>query len=246
MEIGQKTNRLTLIGQPYRGYGLFRCECGTEKEIRITSVNFQETKSCGCLHKEITKLRATTHGKSKTRTHETWRHIKDRCLNKNVDCYKYYAGRGITMCEEWKKFENFYADMGERPEGMTLDRIDNEKGYYKENCRWATKKEQQNNTRRTKLFTYQGKTQSMKMWAEELGFPYEKFRARLKRGKTFEEALENKSQKRKYYEFNGESLTAMEWANKYNLKYNTVAHYFRKGKSINEIREICKTLASHL
>ena len=93
------------------------------------------------------------------------------------------------MCEEWKSFDNFYRDMGDRPDGKTLDRIDNSKGYFKENCRWATHKEQQNNTRSTRFFTYNGKTQSMKMWSEELGISYQAIRGRLRRTNDLEKVF---------------------------------------------------------
>jgi hypothetical protein len=86
-------------------------------------------------------------------TYQSWSHMKTRCQNPNCLAYKYYGGRGITVCNAWQKFENFFADMGERPEGLTLDRRDNDGNYEPGNCKWSTKKEQQNNRRKSKPIT---------------------------------------------------------------------------------------------
>ena len=108
------------------------------------------------------------HGMKGTRIYNSWRSMKTRCLNKNNYHYKNWGGRGITICEEWLKFENFYKDMGEMPESKTLDRIDNDLGYCKKNCKWSTNKEQCNNRRNNILLTYQEKTMTASQWAKEL------------------------------------------------------------------------------
>lgn len=100
----------------------------------------------------------TTHGKSRTRLHLAWMNVRQRCYNPNHPSYPRYGGRGITMCKRWFKFENFLADMGEPEKGMTLERIDNDKGYFPKNCRWATRKEQAWNTKQNVwIDTPQGK-----------------------------------------------------------------------------------------
>ncbi len=109
--------------------------------------------------------------------------------NKGVVHYKYYGERGISYDPRWEKFENFYADMGDRPAGMTIDRIDNNKGYSKENCRWATLKEQANNTSRNHKIKFQGKTQTLTQWAEEVGINRRTIGARLKLGWSVERTL---------------------------------------------------------
>jgi len=110
------------------------------------------------------------HGLSKTQEYKTWSRIRRRCFDEKDRNYKDYGGRGIKMCKKWNdSFINFYSDMGLRPEGTSIERINNEKGYYKENCRWATPKEQGNNTRRNHFVTYKNKTQTLSQWAKEIG-----------------------------------------------------------------------------
>ena len=103
--------------------------------------------SCGCKR----PLNGQTHGATDTPTWQSWRAMKDRCDRKKNPNYKYYGARGITVCSRWRKFENFLADMGERPENMTIDRIDNDKGYEPENCRWVNDLKQSRNRRHVKM-----------------------------------------------------------------------------------------------
>jgi hypothetical protein len=112
--------------------------------------------------------------------YRSWVAMRSRCSNPNDVAYMYYGGRGITVCEEWaNNFDRFWQDMGERPEGMTLDRIDNQKGYSPSNCRWVLASKQQGNQRRTKHFTFDGVTLTMTGWAERLGVPYYTIHNRL-------------------------------------------------------------------
>jgi hypothetical protein len=114
----------------------------------------------------------------------------NRCYNKKHPHYKDYGGRGIKVCIRWRKsFFNFLEDMGRKPEGLTLERIDNNKGYYKENCKWATWEEQANNRRNNKYITYNGKTQTMAQWAKEYNIPRNTFYNRIKAGWSIERAI---------------------------------------------------------
>lgn len=133
-----------------------KCECGKVIVVSKSHLNSGHTKSCGCFAKQRQKETFQTHGQTGSSAYSSWSAMKTRCLNKNIKEYHCYGGRGITISKEWQKFENFYRDMGDRPKGMTLDRIDNNKGYSKENCRWATYKEQANNTRRNHMVTVNG------------------------------------------------------------------------------------------
>ena len=120
--------------------------------------------------------------KGKSPTYITWDKMKTRCNNPNHERYKDYGGKGIKVCVRWNSFVNFLKDMGERPEGKTLDRIDTTKGYSKSNCRWATIKQQMRNRNNTLMFTYEGKTKPLKEWAEEIGSPYMTLYNRIARG----------------------------------------------------------------
>ena len=155
VKVGNKYNRLTAIKfVEMRGtqqYWLFHCDCGKKKVICAGFAKRGKSKSCGCLQREVAKeigKNIKIHGMHGTRTHRSWMAMKNRCLNKNAERYNYYGGRGITICKEWLKFENFYSDMGVRPQGKSIDRINNNGNYLKSNCKWSTPKEQANNRRR--------------------------------------------------------------------------------------------------
>ncbi len=130
--------------------------------------------------------------KTYPRTYKSWENMKQRCFNQNNDAYERYGGRGISVCDSWLAFANFLDDMGPRLEGCTLDRIDNEKGYSPDNCKWSTPKQQANNRRRRSnaaLYEFRGKKQTVCEWAKELGFHHRTLFMRLKRGWSVERAF---------------------------------------------------------
>jgi hypothetical protein len=159
---GMTYGRLKVIGlgnkrRPNRIYWLCQCECGKKLQVLSQNLNNGSTQSCGCYSRDILIKRQTTHGMTKTPEFESWRSMLYRCNNKNYRQYKHYGGRGIRVCKRWNSFSNFYADMGARPAGTTLDRINTNRGYSKSNCRWATLKEQNRNSRSNVWIKYKGK-----------------------------------------------------------------------------------------
>jgi hypothetical protein len=150
------------------------CDCGNATEVVSTALRRGHTKSCGCLHQEkMLDGIGRTHGHNstklgKSRTYQSWDGIIQRCCNPNCVAYLKYGARGIKVCERWRDFKNFLADMGERPLDKTIDRIDSKKGYYPENCRWATRLEQGQNTSRNIRITMNGKTLVLSEWARRL------------------------------------------------------------------------------
>ena len=191
---GDKFGRLTAVrfdhvGRNYQQCWLFECSCGNEKIIKVNGVKTGNTKSCGCLGVEKRLKANTKHGMAGTAIYSCWDSMIQRCLNQNHKSYKNYGGRGIKVCNKWLKFENFYKDMGKIPKGLSLDRIENNKGYYKSNCKFSTRKEQQNNTRQNHYLTHNSKTQTLAQWAEELNLNYNTIAKRLRLGWSVEKTL---------------------------------------------------------
>ena len=150
--IGKVFGRLTVLkegGRRKNGSIIWKCQCfcGTIINIRGDHLRDGNTKSCGCLHIERIKELFTKHGMSETQTYAVWQHIIQRCNNSKDANYPNYGGRGITVCKRWLKFENFFKDMGENPEGLTIERKNNELGYFKDNCCWDTYTAQRRNQR---------------------------------------------------------------------------------------------------
>lgn len=185
---GQKFGRLTVLDISHSKkitYWRVQCDCGKIKIIEGKSLRLGRTVSCGCYHKDKLRQMLTKHGHAKgsgSRVYEVWEGMKQRCLNINNARYQDYGGRGIRVCERWMKFENFLADMGERPKGTSIDRINNDGNYEPGNCRWATRKEQQNNLRNNVRITYKGTTKTFNEWAEIMGIKRHTLYTRYKRG----------------------------------------------------------------
>lgn len=148
------------------------CRCGTLRSFSMGNLRNGATKSCGCLR--------ITHHLSRTPTHVVWIAMRKRV--RGTACASGYFDRGIVCCKRWLKFENFLADMGERPASRTLGRIDNDGPYSPKNCRWETAKQQARNRRSSHLVTVDGKTATVAEWAESFGIPYNTLLCRINHG----------------------------------------------------------------
>jgi hypothetical protein len=205
-DIGKKHNRLEIISHPYRGevsgiprtVVLCRCECGTEREVKLTSLLHGHTKSCGCLDAENRASIGgfqTTHGECRTRLYKIWTQMCQRCNDEKNKAFKRYGGRGISVCEEWAvSFEVFrdWAICHGYQDGLTIDRIDNDGNYCPENCRWADRFQQANNRRTTRKMRLWGEIKSIAEWSRDprSRVPYYTVLARINElGWTLEEAI---------------------------------------------------------
>lgn len=199
---GQKFNRWTALQRVEnvgrRIFWLCKCDCGTLKKVDLYNLKAGSTKSCGCLNLEKIVERSTKHGHSpredgkskQSRTYHTWSGMKARCNNPLHIGYKHYGGKGITYDPRWEEFSNFLEDMGEKPDGTSLDRRESSKNYCKENCRWATPTEQARNTSRNVLLEYRGEIKSVSEWADTIGIDSKTLRRRLHLGWSVEDCLE--------------------------------------------------------
>lgn len=194
---GQRFGRLMVLGRESFRSGKTKwqcqCDCGQSTVVIGQLLRNGKTRSCGCLRADRAAKTATKHGgyvnRKPTRTMRIWKNMIQRTCNPNCPMYTRYGGAGISVCETWQTFEGFVADMGEAPNNLTLDRVDNNKGYSPDNCRWTTYAEQNRNKSNTKLLTLNGKTQVAADWIAELGLTDAQVYKRIKRGWSDEEVL---------------------------------------------------------
>jgi len=170
------------------------CDCGNEKSIIGRSLITGATKSCGCYFKkciiENNKKNNTTHNMCKTPLYQKWGKMKNRCSCPNNPSYKHYGGKGICVCERWQTFENFYDDMFDSyVEGLSIERIDNNLGYCKENCKWIPFCEQPRNTSQNIIIELNGIQYILADLSRKYNIPYSALRTRLLRGWTVEDAI---------------------------------------------------------
>lgn len=205
---GQRFGRLTVVARSYVRKGqLFwtcRCDCGKLCDVQGSSLRGGRTKSCGCLHDELAlhRLQEADYfrlkDKANKKLHGVWTNMRQRCMNPNNPQFHLYGGRGICICKEWDdyaQFEIWAIESGYAP-GLSIDRIDNDGDYCPENCRWATPKIQSNNQRKTTLLTYEGITQPLSFWADEIGVSRETLKSRVKRGWPMERILGTPTKKK--------------------------------------------------
>ena len=230
----QKFGRLTVKKIAYRKrsksgrqriYWECLCDCG-KITIKVgDNIKSGRSKSCGCYHLESIKKTNTKHGKTDTNEYNIWLGIKQRCLDKNSESYKDYGGRGIKMCERWlESFENFYDDMGPRPSKRhSIDRIDNEGDYTPENCHWATKLEQANNTRSNRFIKIDGVEKTLAQWCRFYDITYGIVECRIRRGWPIEKAIKTEADfKLDIITFNGETKHLTQWAKDLGINRGTL------------------------
>ncbi len=166
------------------------CDCGTIFRARNNALKSGHTKSCGCLNDETRRRLFTTHGRSQTKEYAVWEAMIQRCTNPKCKAYPNWGGRGIRVSKRWRKFENFFKDMGECPAGLSLHRVNNKTGHYnKSNCIWATQKVQARCTRRNLVRTVNGVTACLKELCEIFNKPYNVVKSRWRvYGWSFERA----------------------------------------------------------
>lgn len=206
--IGDRFDRLVVLGlsrrTPQKYFVWCQCDCGNVKEFCTSDLVSGRVHSCGCFAKEILVKRGENKIKEK-KLHEVFLSIKQRCNNPRSKSYKNYGGRGIKVCDEWgdrkfgyRRFEKWALGNGYR-EGLSIDRIDNDKGYSPENCRWADWKTQSNNKRTNRVFDVDGAEMTLKQISESFGVPYDLLRLRIKRGWEIKTAITVPKQKSKYW-----------------------------------------------
>jgi hypothetical protein len=173
----------------HEAWWLCLCDCGGTKSVSSSGLKRGTVQSCGCLQAESNRIKAAAnvrHGYAKQsaaphirHTHRAWIALRQRCINPRTPAFGHYGGRGIDVCERWlQSFENFLADMGTRPDGLTLERLDNNKGYGPDNCKWGTRKEQSNNTRHNVKVEYNGVVLNLTQWAERTGIKFNTLKMR--------------------------------------------------------------------
>ncbi len=177
-----------------RGKWLCICECGISRVVASSDFKSGKSKSCGCLRIELIKKHGFSSNGVKSRAYDAWSAMRVRCLNPKDARYKWYGGRGISICKSWDSFVSFFDDMGEPGTGQSLDRIDNSMGYSKSNCRWASIAQQNSNKRTTRYVFYRGESKPLAIWCRELHMPYKRTHDRIHRGWDAELAFNLKAQ----------------------------------------------------
>ena len=186
---GTRFGRLTILGRAPRYKVVCQCDCGEQTTVSGRALKYGTTRSCGCLHSEQLAARNRTHGQTESRTYRIWGGMLTRCTNPNRREFKWYGGAGIRVCQRWQKFENFLADMGEAPPGLSIDRRDTRGNYCFENCYWATDKQQADNRTDSIRLTYGGETLPLTEWAVRTDVAYGTLKSRVRLGWPVERIL---------------------------------------------------------
>lgn len=225
---------LERIDNPNSGarYYLCQCVCGKKSSIRGHSLTSGGSESCGCV-----SGKGVRHLMSKTRTYKSWVSMKSRCNNENATGYEIYGGSGIKVCDRWNdSFELFLEDMGERPENTSIDRINPKGNYEPSNCRWADKKTQDENKRKSIKVIIDGDERNITRLCRDYCVSRSTVQKRLALGMTFEEAVKKPSEKPKYMIVlnNGSPMNKDEFFREYKIPSTTINRWISKGKTLTQ------------
>lgn len=184
---GMRFGLLTAVAYSRRVVGgskwICRCACGSTREYYATHLKRGATRSCGCQHDKAISDAKKVHGLTGTRTHRIWSQMLARCDRESAPAYPLYGGRGIAVCERWRDFRNFLADMGFAPDGLQLDRMNNNGNYEPSNCRWATPKEQANNRRSNVIVVFESRRMTLAQLSDLVQMPAYKLKRHIKSGR---------------------------------------------------------------
>jgi len=237
---GMRFGRLIVIkfSHTHKQKSYFFCQCDCLNNIVILGASLINggTRSCGCYRKE----KMTKHGMYKTKTFLTWKGMSARCNSNVPQAYKNYKGKGIKVCDRWLEFKNFYEDMGEKPEGLTIERINSNKNYEKSNCKWGTMGEQARNRDGNRYIEFNGKNQTIMDWANDLGVSWNCIKSRIDIYHwPVEKALTQPKCSRhrppRIIEYNNRSMCLEEWAREIEISAHTIARrLYKMGWSIEK------------
>lgn len=219
-------------------YAKCRCDCGVVRDVETSKLlSGRSTRCKDCAKVNPARATSVTHGLTKSPEHRAWSSMKYRCTNPNAHNWADYGGRGIEVCDRWMaSFESFYADMGPRPDGCSLDRIDNSKGYYPDNCRWANDKQQAHNRRGSRIVEYDGELVAVAELERRFGLNKGVILARLKMGWDIERAVSEPAlDKKPSHMVFGESLTTKDIVDKYGVSRQMFNYRLRDGWTAEQI-----------
>ena len=239
VNVGDRSGRLVVCGIDRTAKGIYlqcKCDCGKSKAVYKGNFVNGKSKSCGCYAKEVTSNNRKTHGKSRTRIYLVWRNMLNRCYNKKTDRYPSYGGRGVSVCQRWKKcFENFYADMGDIPSSKhTIGRVDNDGNYEPSNCRWEVAEQQSNNTSRNVMVSIDGVEMSVSQAAKSNNIPYSRLLQRAKK-KVSGRNLLCDNLTRVNITVDGKTMPTTHWMKEAKIPISSFYHFSRKGLSKEDI-----------
>lgn len=252
LQPGQKFGMLTVVkraeSKHKNTYWVCRCDCGTNTLVTASHLTHGHTKSCGCLQRRTAQKTMVSMMKTKgadghsvRRLSKTWRNMISRCNNPNDKSYPNYGGRGIKISPEWESdywaFERWAVSSGWEP-GLTLDRIDNDKGYCPDNCRWATQKQQNNNKRNVIILEFQGKQRTISQWSDEFCIDRRTLWSRLQKGLSIERSLTKpvtRKRSRIFLEHQGRCQSLEQWAKELNISYSGLHNRYKRGWSVERM-----------